>query len=108
MNSFEQRLSTSTKLMKKHPDKIPIILNLPSDIHMKKNKFLVKKTLTVGGFMCIMREQFSNEVKKYEAIFLIVNNTLLPNTMLLMCAYTNHCHKDGILYIDVRKESTFG
>ena len=93
------------RLMEKNPDTVPIIVQPHGDLQISKTKFLVYKETTISEFMLKIRKYVS--VNKFEAIFLFVNNTLLPNRTTFQTAYDEH-NNDGILYIQIRKEATFG
>ena len=56
--SIERRLSESTKILEKYPDKIPVICekakgqDLP---HINKTKYLVPSDLSVAQFVCVIQ-----------------------------------------------------
>jgi GABA(A) receptor-associated protein len=101
-NSFENRFDTANKLLTDYPDRIPVIVI--SDF-ITKDKFLVPQ-LTVSGFM--------REICKYsklngnEGIFMFVNDSIPTPNDLMHNVYKNHKDKDGFLYVNFRKENSFG
>ena len=77
-------------------------------ITLKSNQFLVGNELTFSQFICMVRKNYATEIKSHEAIFCMVNNCLPPNAALLSQVFAEHAEPDGILYISIKKESTFG
>ena len=59
--SFEDRLSES-KIMEKHPDKIPIIVSKCSKSHLNnidKNKYLVSNDMTTSQFIYRLEKELN-------------------------------------------------
>jgi len=105
-NSLEKRKELSANILQKYPDKIPIIIEPYKGITIKKEKFIVNKVTEFAYFQIILRK-FLN-VKDDQAIFLFVNNCLIPGTETLGSIYQRHHSEDGFLYCVVSIESTFG
>ena len=105
--TFEERCERTKVMKSKYPDKIPIVL-ISNDIKLKSTQFLVGNELTFAQFICLIRKNYAIEMKAYEAIFCVINKVLPPNSSLLSQIYTEHSEPDGILYVHVKKESTFG
>lgn len=99
-------LSQSQRLMSKFPGRVPVIIVPHGDISLQNTKYLVDGNQNISGLLKQLRTQVS--VKSFEGVFLFINNTLVPNTTTLNRAYNEHHSKDGILYIHIRKEATFG
>ncbi len=110
--SLEERLISSEKLLKKYPNKIPIICTKSelskSDIPtLKKNKFLVSKNLTLGQFLNEIRNQIKLPSEK--ALFVFVNNQIIPPTSsIIQKLYDDFKSEDNFLYMTYTSESTFG
>lgn len=93
----------------KYPKYIPVIVR-PKDksIQLLRYKFLVNGEITVGQFMCIIRKKIRN-IKSSEALFLIVNNSLIPSVHLLSLVYTQQVDKEtNMLFFTLCNENTFG
>jgi len=109
-HSFSSRYEESHRVLEKYPNRIPIICevdeNNSSIIHLKKMKYIVPDSLTVGQFVYILRKQMT--LKAEEAIFLMIGNALPPTAALISQVYNDHRDEDGFLYIFCCKESAFG
>ena len=110
--SFFERTGESNRIMKKFPDRIPIICekrhkdtNTP---HLDKNKYLVPHDITLAQFMYVIRKRI--RLTSNDAVFLFVGdlNHSLPCHTLMYDAYNQFKSKDGFLYIIFSKENTFG
>lgn len=105
--TFEERLEESNRIKESFPEKIPIILVLDHRIlNVNKVKYLIPSTFNMLQLQKCIRNFV--KVKSHEAIFLFINNKLIPNTTLLNEVCETHKDPDGFLYINVALESTFG
>jgi GABA(A) receptor-associated protein len=105
---FEERCIESENILKKFPDRVPVICEPLNSLapKIKKNKFLVPSDLKVAQFMYIIRQQIL--VKPEEALFLHVQDKL-PSAMTdFITLYRMHRDDDGFLYMKFSKENTFG
>jgi GABA(A) receptor-associated protein len=109
-NSFEKRKEESTRLNKKYPDKILVIVEksesslLPS---IKDQKFLINKDITIGQFLYIIRSRI--KLDPSEAIFLIINDKIVPATGdTIGKIYEEHADRDGFLYIAYAAQMAYG
>jgi len=106
---FEKRADEATRIKKKYPDRIPVIVEKAqqSDIpDIDKHKFLVPKDLTVSQFIYVIRKRV--KIKAEEAIFLFINNSLPASSELMSTVYENNKDEDQFLYTKFSGESTFG
>ena len=104
-----ERLTESSKIIEKYPNRIPIIIEKDKKSKIKdidKNKFLVPNDMTLGQFMYVIRKRIKLEPEK--AIFIYVNNILPPTSSLINSIYEEHKSKDGFLWISYSGENTFG
>lgn len=100
-------MNKSQRLISKFPGRVPVIIVPHGDISLRNTKFMVDGNQTVSLLLNQLRGQIS--VNRFEAIFLFINNTLVPSNTTLNRAYSDHKDStDGILYIHLRKEATFG
>ena len=109
--TFEDRKYQAALAMKKHPGRIPIYVHKharskKTKCDLVKHKFLVPTDITVGQFVYIIRKHLRLESE--QGIFIFVNNTLPPTSMLLSQIYSEHSDPDGFLYIAFSYESVFG
>jgi GABA(A) receptor-associated protein len=104
-NSLEKRKQLSQKFKQSYPNKIPIIIE-SKDILISKNKFITDGDQSIALFMTTVRKFIS--LKKDEAIFLFINNTLPQQSETLSAIYSKYVDEDGFLYLTITKESTFG
>ena len=108
--SFEQRISESSRIMEKYPDRLPIIVARAKNCHdiaqINKRKYLVPNCLTVGQFLYVIRKRLVLPPEK--AIFLFIGGILPPTASLLGSIYDEHKDRDNFLYITYSGENTFG
>ena len=109
--SFSERLNESTKIIKKYPDRIPVIVqksNLDKETKcINKRKYLVPRSLTVGQFLFVIRKRLMLGPEK--ALFLFVNDGFVPPVgSLLGTIYEENADEDKFLYITYSAENTFG
>jgi GABA(A) receptor-associated protein len=110
-NSEEKRRAEAEKILAKYPDRIPIIAErytggdniLPDS---DKKKFLVPHDLTMSQFAFVIRKRL--KLKPTHAMFIFVNNLLIPSSMLMSQVYKEHKATDKFLYAVYSSEDTFG
>jgi GABA(A) receptor-associated protein len=110
--TLAERCSECKNIIKKYPDKIPIICeknmrdNETPDID--KHKFLVSRDITIGQFMHVIRSRI--QLPSSAALFLFVGDfyTILPNNTVVIDAYDRFKNSDGFLYLTYSKENVFG
>ena len=108
-HSFEKRKEECDRILKKHPDRIPIIVcksensKLPD---IDKQKYLVPKTMNLGQFIYVIRKRI--KLNSNEALFILVNNTLKTSCESIENIYEAEKDKDNFLYITYSSENTFG
>lgn len=109
-HTFEDRLSESQKVLKKYPERVPIIIekgNEKDDIEtIDKNKYLVPRSTTLHEFVLIIRKRIHLEPSK--TMFVIINSHLCPGTKTIGEIYEEDKDEDGFLYIKYTSENTFG
>lgn len=102
---FEQRKEESRKIMDKHPNRLPVIVE-SKDITLDKHKYLVPKNLTIGEFIQVLRKRIN--IKAEEAIFLLINNKSPMINSKMEDLYESERGDCGFLFISVTRESVFG
>ena len=104
--NHQQRLELAQRLRSKYPDRIPVVFIPSKDLYLTKIKFLVEKDLQFNSIIAVVRKYIN--LKSHDAIFCIIKNKIPPNTEIMWNIYQQNKHDDGFLYINIRKESTFG
>ncbi len=112
---FDSRILEATKILKKYPDRKPIIVEtfkqnfFGSDLpKLDKRKYLVPEDITVGQFLYIIRKRMN--IKEHEGLFIFFgdNHALVSTSDNIMKVYNDHREKDLFLYAYICKESVFG
>jgi GABA(A) receptor-associated protein len=110
--TFEKRQQESSNIIKKFPGKIPVIIQKTKssrdvDIpNIGKKKFLVPEDLEFCNLLFIVRKRLKLGSEK--ALYMFVNDTLVPSSKLLNVIYEEEKNEDGFLYVYYASESTFG
>ena len=107
--SFEERLIESTNILKKHSNRVPVIISVADKSIITqpvKNKFLIPTSVTGGQLLMIIRSKMTLKID--ESIYLFINKTLINPTHIMQVIYNEHKDKDGFLYITIATETTFG
>jgi hypothetical protein len=73
---------------------------------LDKCKYLVPKDIHIREFLCLIRKRIKIDSKK--AIFIFINNKLVPMSSSLIELYNSEKDEDGFLYIKYTLENTFG
>ena len=109
-NTFEKRIKESENILKKYPNRIPVIVEkntICKNINdIDKNKYLVPDELTIGQFIFIIRKRLKLSADK--ALFIFINSKLIPTHTLMKDVYLNEKDEDNFLYIIYASENTFG
>ena len=107
---FEKRLSESTKVLEKYPDRVPVICQKSIDCKIipviNKIKYLVPISFTVGQFIHIIRKR--TDINPGQGIFIFVNNLIPTNSDSIVSVYEKYKDEDGFLYVTYSGENTFG
>jgi len=108
-NDYESRVTESDRIMKKYPNRIPIIIEKADDCQLNdidKTKYLVPNDLNMNQFVYIIRKRI--KLDNSQSIFFIVGNNICPSNTPLFNIYEEHKDEDGFLYIIYTSENTFG
>tara|TARA_B100001094_G_scaffold331602_1_gene400531 strand:+ start:1712 stop:2071 length:360 start_codon:yes stop_codon:yes gene_type:complete len=109
LNSFDDRLKESSKILNKYTDKIPVIIErykTKNLTNIDKKKYLLPKEITVGQLLFIIRKKIS--LSSEQAIYLFSENDLLSSNTLIIDLYNKHKDDDKFLYLFYDTENTFG
>ena len=107
-HAFEKRLNESKRIIEKYPDRVPVICeriatNIPQ---VDRKKYLCPGDLSLANFMYVIRKRMNLTPEK--ALYLFVNDKMIPCSTLLSAVYDAEKREDGFLYINYAGESTFG
>ena len=115
--TLDQRISESTRIKCRYPDKVPVVLECSKELEsiINKKKYLVPRDVSISSLPCILRNR-SSKIDSSKAIILFINNKMPKSTSLMGEIYDeyieNNMNKkercDEFLYIYVTYESTFG
>ena len=113
--TIDHRISESTRILAKYPDKIPVIIECQDkelNGRINKKKFLVPNDISISYLLQIIRGRIKLESSK--AIFMYVDNKLLTPHIMMREIYNNYItnkrqeKEDKFLYIELAYENTFG
>ena len=97
------------KILLKHPDKIPIIVEKNDKCQLNditKKKYLSPNDMPINQFIFIIRKRISLEPS--QSLFVMINNKLVPIGKTLGELYEDEKNEDGFLYMVYTSENTFG
>lgn len=103
--NFEERKKRSEEILSKYTNRKPVI------IYCKDNqtnyKFLLLDTHTVSILLFNLRKRLT--LNNEDSIFLFINKSIIPcPTEQILYLYNKYKNDDGYLYMDVKRENTFG
>lgn len=105
--SLEQRMRETTQLLKKYPNKVPVYIEIPkNDMILEKRKYLVDNDVSIMNLQILIRK--SIKLNSAEAIYMLINSQMIPISTELGTIYETNKSADGLLYIQLLKENTFG
>jgi len=109
--SFNSRKRDVDAITKKHPRKVPLIIERrKNEKHLgllDKSKFLVPEELTMSQLTAIIRRRL--QLADTQAFYLIVNRrTMVSASMTLAEVYQTDKDSDGFLYITYASQEMFG
>lgn len=104
--SFNERKRESEAIMRKYPDKIPVICTPINAPNITKNKYLVSVDVNIMYLLFVIRQNM--KVLKDQGLFIIINNTIPPSSEKMISLYNMFKDDDGFLYINYTMESVFG
>ena len=107
--TLKKRTEEAKRIKEKYPDKVPVIVDRDRSSkapNIDKNKFLVPSDLTFGQFFFIIRKRI--DLNPEEAVFIFVNNKIVPMSSLMSSVYKENKDIDGFLYAYYTLENTYG
>jgi hypothetical protein len=115
---FETRVKKAKEFLLKYKNKVPVIINynfkdinnLTNSIDDKKNKdrykFLLAEEMSLGEFVTLFRKKYN--LDSSESIVCFVKETIPKLEKTMKELYTHYKDDDYFLYIDMKRENTFG
>jgi GABA(A) receptor-associated protein len=107
---LEERQTQSFRLIKRFPDKYPVIIDRCSrrDPGLDKNKYIIPNDQTLSQIMYLIRKRL--RLRPEQAIFFFFEGSLLSGNMTLsqlhhLCSLKKN---DGFTYLLYSLENTFG
>ena len=112
-NSFEERAEQSRKILKKFPERVPVIVERAAGGkaligQLDKSKFLLPHDATVAGFMANIRKQVLINSSDGFYMFCGDKNVLVSGSNSFQHLYANYKDDDGFLYMMYAGENVFG
>jgi len=108
--SFDERIKYVNKILTKHPDHVPVVIEKcnkdKTTPDIDKNKYIIPRSLNISEFIFIIRKRIKIDSNK--AIFIFINNLLIPMNTTVGSVYDEHKENDSILYVKYSSENTFG
>jgi GABA(A) receptor-associated protein len=105
--TLEERMKQSSNILTKYKDSIPIYIdftNLSKPI--EKSKFVIPNGFSIGQLLTAVRMKMS--LSPSCALFIFINNRLVPVTSTISTIYESNKDEDGFLYVCCSEENTFG
>ena len=108
-STFDNRKLESSRILKKYPDRIPIIVlkndscNLPT---IDKHKYLVPKDMSFSQFIFVIRKRI--QLDPSQSLFTVINGKLVNGSTTVGVIYNDLKDNDGFLYVVYTSENTFG
>ena len=108
-NTESSRKKESNKILSKHPNRVPIIVEKYKDCKLndiKNKKYLVPTSMEFKQFIYVVRK--SIQLDPSQALFITINNKLVTGSKQMGEIYEEYKNKDGFLYVVYTSENTFG
>ena len=93
-------------VIRRHPDRVPVQIHDESDFDVDRKKYLIPKDMSLRDFITYIRKRI--KLRPCEALFIIMGDILPPISSTFGDLYREHADDDKLLYIILKKESTFG
>ena len=111
-HSFDERKRQSQKILRKHPDRVPVVVERASSGQhvgeLSQTKFLLPGDSTVTGFMHTLRKQVVSNPSDGFYMFCGSKNVLVCGSNTFQHLYESYKDDDGFLYMLYARENVFG
>ena len=109
--TLQERIIYSNRLIYKHPDRVPVIIE-KGEIELENYKYLLPKDMFICNFLSIIRTKLNKTFDSRKAIFTFVKGEkdyfLIKLNETFKNVYNDYKNVDGFLYIKFGVENTFG
>lgn len=108
-NTFDMRLTESSRVLERYPDRIPIICEKIQQIDLPdvdRHKYLAPHYLPIGEFAQVIKHRI--KLRPEEALCIFINGKIMAYNNTLGSIYANEKDADGFLYMRYGKENVFG
>lgn len=110
-NSLEKRKQEADKILKKFPDRVPVIVERAKKSvgkvpQIDKKRYMVPADMSFGQFTHVIRKRL--ELTPEQALFCFVNNVQPTATTTLGQIFDEYKDECGFVQIVYACESTFG
>jgi hypothetical protein len=98
------------RIIRKYPDKVLLYVHLTNiESQLPKEKFLVPKDITFGDFCVNIKKYININSKESLTYFVGDEDSIIPRmNENINYLYQKHKNPNGILYVTIIKENTFG
>ena len=105
---FHTRLEESERIIKRYPDRIPVICERMGDKvpQIDRIKFLIPEEFTMAHLMYVVRRKVG--LRPNQGLFMFVNNKSMVGHQTVRFVYSLEKDEDGFLYTSYSGENTFG
>lgn len=109
-NLEDSKRKNYDQIIRKYPDKVLIYIYLENiDTKLPKEKFLAPKDITFGEFCMNIKKYISLNSKESLTYFIGEQSSTIPRmNENINYLYQKYKSDNGILYVSVSKENTFG
>lgn len=105
--TLEERIKQSSNILNKYKDSVPIYIDFTNlSKQIEKSKFVIPNGFTVGQLLTAIRMKMT--LNPACALFIFINNHLVPVTSIISNVYQENKDEDGFLYVCCSEENTFG
>lgn len=105
--TFEERKKQSSNILNKYKDSVPVYIDFTNiSKPIEKSKFVIPNGFTMGQLLAAIRMKVN--LNPACALFMFINNRLIPVTTIVSTVYESNKDDDGFLYVCCSEENTFG
>jgi len=110
--SLETRQNLCKSLLERNTNKVPCVVSFERKDAIKyklpsiEMRILVDADFSVGQLHIVLRRKIG--LDSVDAMYLFVNNVLLPCSSVMRDVYAKHKSKCGFIFIDLRFLETYG
>ena len=107
-DEFNKRLADSERMAVKYPDRCPIIVVVHHPLRIDNTKFLMPRDLTMSQALWAIKKRILPKTEAAQSLYCLVGNTAMKPGERVGHVYDRKKSNDGMLYLYVYQENTFG